>query len=110
MVAFQNDDFYFLMSVALESGRPVIQLHRAAGPGQGADPELVASAPLQGPLGAPLYLRIQAERDSYDFYYGYSPDEWTPLHRDLDGKLLSTRTSGGFVGVTFGLYAFSESQ
>ena len=109
LIAFQNDDFYYLMSVALDAGRPVIQLHRAAGKGQGANPTLVASAPLQGPAGAPLYLRIQANRDSYDFHYGHAPGEWTPLHTGADGKILSTRTSGGFVGVTFGLYAFSES-
>jgi alpha-N-arabinofuranosidase len=110
LVAFQNDDFYFLMSVTLEGGQPVLQLHRAAGPGQGANPELIASTPLQGASGAPLYLRIEADRDRYDFSYGYSPGEWTSLQRGLDGKLLSTHTAGGFVGVTFGLYAFSEDQ
>ena len=107
LAAFQNDDFYYLMSVALQDGRPFIQLHRAAGRGEGADPELVASAPLHGPLGAPLYLRIQANRDRYDFYYGYTPEAWIPLSSGADGRILSTRTAGGFVGVTFGLYAYS---
>jgi alpha-N-arabinofuranosidase len=108
LAAFQNDDFYYLMSVALDGGRPVIQLHRAAGRGQGADPELIASAPLQGRPGAPLYLRIRADRDRYDFEYAYAPDRWIPLASGADGRLLSTRTAGGFVGVTFGLYAHSE--
>jgi alpha-N-arabinofuranosidase len=110
LAAFQNDDFYYLMSVAMEDGRTVLQLHRAAGRGQGADPQLVASTPLQGPVGAPLYLRIQANRDRYDFLYGYRPGEWIPLHTGDDGKILSTRTAGGFVGVTFGLYAYTEGR
>ena len=106
LVAFQNDDFYYLMSVALDAGRPVLQLHRAAGEGEGAEPTLVTSAPLREPVGAPLYLRIRAEGDRYHFDYGYAPGEWTPLHTGADGRILSTSTAGGFVGVTFGLYAY----
>jgi xylan 1,4-beta-xylosidase len=109
ITAFQNDDYYYLMSVALEGGHPVIQLHKAAGPGQGANPELVASQPLRGTPGAPLYLRISADRDRYDFHYGYTPGEWIPLHTGADGKILSTATSGGFVGAVFGLYSYTEA-
>jgi alpha-N-arabinofuranosidase len=107
LAAFQNDDFYYLMSVTLDGNQPVIQLHRAAGRGEGAAPTLVASERLEGPAGAPLYLRIRADRDRYDFLFGYEPGEWIPLHEGADGKVLSTRTAGGFVGVTFGLYAYS---
>jgi xylan 1,4-beta-xylosidase len=108
IVAFQNDDFYYLMSVTLEAGRRVIQLHQAAGDAQGANPTLLASQPLRGRAGAPLYLRIEADRDRYDFSFGYTPDEWVPLHTGADGKNLSTRRATGFVGVTFGLYAYTE--
>lgn len=108
LVALQNDDFYYLVSVSLADGQPVVQLHVAAGEGEGASPELLASAPLRGPVGGPLYLRIEADRDRYDFHYGYAPGEWIPLHSGADGKLLSTSTAGGFVGVTFGLYAYTE--
>ena len=31
--------------------------------------------------------------------------EWRNLGGDQDGRLLSTRTAGGFVGAVFGLYA-----
>jgi xylan 1,4-beta-xylosidase len=110
LVAYQNDDFYYLMSVALEEGQPVIQLHRAAGRDEGANPTLLASAPLREPVGAPLYLRIRADRDRYDFHYGYTEGDWTALHTGADGKVLSTRRSGGFVGATFGLYAYTENR
>jgi xylan 1,4-beta-xylosidase len=109
LAAFQNDDYYYLMSVALDAGRPTIQLHRAAAKGEGANPALLASAPLNGPVGAPLYLRITADRDRYDFHYGHVAGEWKALHTGADGKILSTRTSGGFVGVTFGLYAYTAA-
>jgi xylan 1,4-beta-xylosidase len=107
LAAFQNDDFYFLMSVTLEAGERVLQLHRAAGPGEGTEPTLLAAAPLEAPPDAPLYLRIRADRDRYDFLYAHRPGEWRVLHTGADGSVLSTRRAGGFVGVTFGLYAFS---
>ena len=49
----------------------------------------------------------QANRDRYDFSYAYAADEWIPLLTGAEGKILSTRTAGGFVGVTFGLYAYA---
>lgn len=106
LVAFQNEDFYYLMSVTREAGRRVIQLHRAAGRGEGPEPTLLASEPLRG-RAAPLYLRVRANRDRYDFLYGYEPGEWTVLHAGADGRILSTRAAGGFVGVTLGMYAYS---
>jgi xylan 1,4-beta-xylosidase len=108
LAAFQNDDFYYLMSVTRLDGEPVIQLHQAAGRGEGSTPLLIASEPLAGAFGAPLYLRIRANRDRYDFLYGNEPGEWTTLHAAADGRILSTRQAGGFVGVTFGLYAFTQ--
>lgn len=62
-----------------------------------------------GTACTPLYLRIQANGDRYDFHYGYAPGKWTALHVGADGKILSTRVAGGFVGATFGLYAPSGS-
>ena len=110
IVAFQSDNFYYKMTVTLDGDDQVIQLHRAAGQGEGPNPTLVASAPLDGPVGEPIYLRIDADRDSYDFLYGYDPDEMVTLEANLDGKILSTEVSGGFVGVTFGVYAYSEGD
>lgn len=110
LVAFQNDDFYYLMSVTVVDGSRVIQLHRAGGEGEGADPPLVASRPLPGPHTEPVYLRIRAQRDQYDFLYGRELEEWTVLHSGADARLLSTRRAGGFVGVTFGLYAYTDGR
>lgn len=110
LLAFQNDDHYYLMSVTVEERRPVLQLHRAAGEGEGSDPTLLASVPLRGSIGGPVYLRIRADRDRYDFEYGYAPGTWIPLHEGADGKILSTRRAGGFVGATFGLYAYTEGS
>lgn len=114
LVAFQNDDFYYLLAVTLSDGRPVIQLERAAGRGEGGSPTVLASAPVDLSHGGPIHLRIDARGDEYDFYYGYRPGEWTPLLQGADGTVLSTRRSGGFgsafVGTMFGMYAYTQDQ
>jgi alpha-N-arabinofuranosidase len=67
----------------------------------------IASAPLQIESGAPVYLKIDAKGGLYDFSYGTDEGEWSILIGNADGRVLSTRTAGGFVGVTFGVYAYS---
>ncbi|HEX6069846.1 MAG TPA: glycoside hydrolase family 43 protein [Longimicrobiaceae bacterium] len=110
LIAFQNDDFYYLLAVTLVEGRPVVRLERAAGAGQGASPTVIATAPVDLDRRGPIHLRIDARGDEYDFYYGYAPDEWIALHTGADGTILSTRSSGGFggafVGTMLGLYAY----
>ena len=49
--------------------------------------------------GLKLQALLQAARSVW-------PDRWTTLLQDADGKVLSTRTAGGFVGVVFGLHAY----
>ena len=107
LVAFQNDDFYYLLGVTLADGAPVIQLEQEAGEMTGHEPNILASAPLELAPEATVYLKIEARGDTYAFYYGYSPDEWIPLLEGADGTILSTNVAGGFVGTTLGLYAYT---
>ena len=96
-------------------GRPTIQLERrfrrAGAPADGGATTIVASAPLPGAPGAPLHLRVDANDDRYSFFYATEPDRWIALAENVDGKILSTREAGGFggnfVGVLFGLHAYT---
>ena len=47
-----------------------------------------------------------------EFKCEYSLDNvsWMPFGETLDGKVLSTKIAGGFVGAYFGLYAFADSS
>lgn len=106
LVAFQNDDYFYFLGVTLADGRPVIELEKHAA----GKVEVVATAPLRAPRDAPLYLRIAARGDRYDFFYGHRPGEWIALARDADGTILSTKVAGGFVGALFGLYAYTPGR
>jgi alpha-N-arabinofuranosidase len=106
LVAFHNEDHYYLLAVARDGGRTVVQLEKHAGPATGPDGQVVASAPIDLSSGAPVYLRADARGGRYDFSYATQPGRWTLLQGDADGTILSTNLAGGFVGTMLGLYAY----
>lgn len=52
-------------------------------------------------------MRIVAKADKYSFFYSTLKNKWELLKDNLDGKFLSTKVAGGFVGSVFALYATS---
>ena len=108
LAALQSEDFFYLLSVGRHGGRDVVRLERRAGPDEPEFGTVVAEAP--APAGRPVELRITARGGKYDFDYAPQPGHWTTLARDVDGTILSTKVAGGFVGTTFGLYAYSPES
>ncbi|MEO8114896.1 MAG: glycoside hydrolase family 43 protein, partial [Phenylobacterium sp.] len=107
LVVLQNDDHFYFLGVGQDAGRTVVKLERRAGPKDPVHGVLAASARV--PSGAPIDLRITARGGRYDFAYALKPGQWITLQRDADGEMLSTKVAGGFVGATFGPYAFSDA-
>jgi alpha-N-arabinofuranosidase len=111
LVAFETDDFNYLLGVTLVGGTRMIQVIERDGRVPARGPIVVASAQLAGGADTPVYLRITARGDKYDFEYGPSPDDWFVLKAGADGTVLSSKVAGGFssnfVGVMFGMYAYS---
>lgn len=108
LAAFQNEDYWYLLAVTRERGKPVLVLDRRDGrlEHEAATGTRLASAPLPAMSGGqPLQLRIHARGAKYDFEYAGSDGRWRTLARDLDGTLLSTAVAGGFTGAVFGVYA-----
>lgn len=110
LLAFQNDDYNYFMAVTLEGGKTVLRLEERSGDSTRTSPKILASVPLDGDSAKDLHLKIIARGALYDFYYGTRADEWTLLKGDVDGKILSTKVSRGFVGAVFGLYAYAASN
>ena len=91
----------------MEGGKPVLQLIARNGPGQPPAGVVLATAAAEGASGAPVRLRIAAKGPSYRFSYAIGPNAaWTEIG-EIDGHFLSTKTAGGFIGATFGPYAYS---
>ncbi len=107
LTAFQSEDYWYLVALGSENGRPVVRLKRRAGPSENSGGVVIASAPVDLALGAPIYFNIVARGGSYDFFYATREGQWVPLLRNADGTLLSTEVAGGFVGALFGVYAYA---
>jgi alpha-N-arabinofuranosidase len=87
----------------------MVKLERRSGAADPAGGVVLASAPLKVPAGAPVHLKIDARGGAYDFAFATRPGQWQMLRSGEDGKILSTKTAGGFVGAVFGLHAYSPS-
>ena len=88
---------------------PAVQLYRSVTDDRDGKMELLESRPLND-LKSWLYLKIKAEGNVYAFYYATEEGNWNLLKSGVDGKFLSTKTAGGFVGSMYALYATSSGE
>lgn len=99
LLAFQNESHYFYAALSKEGGKPVAQLYKAD--------ELIENIQLDTSISE-VEFKMTFEEDVYQFYYK-TDNDWQKLGDAMDGKYLSTRVAGGFVGVTIGLYTTSNN-
>lgn len=102
LVAFQNETHYYYLCKTRAGDNLVVQLIK----GDKENPLVIASEELPE-SAAHLKLKIETDTDRYHFYYAKDGD-WKALMKNADGKYLSTRIAGGFVGVTLGMYTTSN--
>lgn len=110
MVALQNDEYWYSLSLGRERGRPVIRLKVRDGPDSPRDGRVLRAASPRLRAGQPIQLRIEASGPRYSFAWSSNGRDWRTLGEGLDGTILSTKRAGGFVGATFGLYAVQETK
>jgi xylan 1,4-beta-xylosidase len=109
LVAFQNEDHFYFLGKALDNGQNVVQLYRSKIiPADGKSMEILETRPLK--KKGIVYLHIRAMRDQYAFFFSTDNKKWEVVREGVDGKFLSTAVAGGFVGVTFGVYATSSGE
>ena len=71
-------------------------------------PEIIATQLLLNKPGKEIYFKIEAKGDGYSFYYAIKKNKWQLLKDNVDGKFLSTKVAGGFVGSMYAMYATSN--
>lgn len=108
LAVLQSDDHWYALSAVRRHGESVVELRARAGADQDRQGRLLASRPLDG--DRPVRFRIAARGGLYDFAVAQGEaGDWRTLAEGVDGKLLSTRVAGGFVGAVFGPFAQSEA-
>jgi alpha-N-arabinofuranosidase len=96
--------FYFIGKSVNDAGKPVVQLFKGNPEEKAMD--LITESVLPEKSGK-LQLKISAHNDKYFFSYATKGGAWKPLGSEMDGKFLSTKVAGGFLGSLFGMYATS---
>ena len=86
----QSDANYLFFGITRIAGKPVVALYKTD---KGKE-QLVASAPVTGT--GPVTLTIRANGGTMAFDYDGAGGKKT-LARDVDARILSTKTAGGFV-------------
>jgi xylan 1,4-beta-xylosidase len=112
LVIFQNEFHYYFICKSIDNGSPVIQLYKSAESDTAINKmELLASRSLNTEENSgEIYFKIESHNSDYSFYYGFAPNKWEKLKDNVDGKFLSTKTAGGFVGCMYALYATSTGS
>ncbi len=98
----QNHNFHYLL-VITQSKQPVIRLIKRS---HGLE-EILAERDISA---ATIYLKVEADGQSYSFYFAERPNEWCTLANNVDGRILSTPVAGGFVGAYIAMVASSNGQ
>ncbi len=102
---FQSESHFYYLCKSVAAGKPVLQVFK--GTQDEKKMELLKQIELRNNV---VYLQIEADRDKYHFKYATTPNQWKLLFNNVDGKYLSTKEAGGFVGCLFALYATSSEE
>jgi alpha-N-arabinofuranosidase len=103
LVAFQNEKFYYKLVILQSSGKYFLSVSSSLN-------ELL-KIELEGfKAGNQVFFKMIALGNEFKCEYSLDNVKWLPCGETLDGKILSTKIAGGFVGAYFGLYAFADSS
>jgi xylan 1,4-beta-xylosidase len=111
LIIFQSENYFYFLCKSVENGKPVIQLLKGTGNNTNTtQPELIASQIINAKINTDIFFKIAANGGSYSFYYALQKNKWQLLKDNMDGKFLSTKIAGGFVGSMYALYATSNDK
>ncbi|HZI53484.1 MAG TPA: glycoside hydrolase family 43 protein [Chitinophagaceae bacterium] len=101
LLIFQNEKNHYFLCQSLKDGKQEVQLYKGN--------ELISSRQINV-SGDGLQLKIEAKNDKYAFWYADKKGHWQLLMDNVDGKYLSTKVAGGFVGCLYTMYATSNGN
>jgi len=106
LVIFQNETHYYFICKSVDNNEPVVQLYKSGD--KNDELELLVSKKINKQnTKESVYLNIESKGKYYSFSYGFDQNKMILLKDSVDGKFLSTKTAGGFVGCMYALYSTS---
>lgn len=101
----QNEYGHYVLGVERDEDGLAVSVYRRSGRDGAKQGDRLARVPLPA-FDAPLSFRFQLDAPGLDAAYRVEGGEWKKVANGLDASLLSVDTAGGFIGNTFGPYAF----
>jgi len=102
IILLQSEDWQYRFELFLgEGGRPALRLIRAAG----SQEEEIITADEAAALPQTVILAARCEDMALSFFYGIEQNNLKFFAGGVDGRILSTEYSGGFVGTLAGVFA-----
>jgi len=109
LMIFQSENYFYFLCKTVVKGQPAIQLLKGTGNNKiVAQPEILVTQIIHAKANNTVFLKIAVNGDSYSFYYATQKNKWQLLKDKVDGKFLSTKIAGGFVGSMYAMYATSN--
>ncbi|TBX01797.1 hypothetical protein TP46_19195 [Xanthomonas citri pv. aurantifolii] len=105
-IVAKESNFLAAMLVREDSGAAVVLYRRAGSQQPGTGTEL-ARAPLPDAT-QPVTLRFALDAARVHVDYAVGQGQWQRLLEQGDASVLSTESAGGFLGATFGPYAYAR--
>lgn len=117
MILLQNDNHQFRVEYSIENEKKVIRLIKCTADVECNIPENIFKYKNNEIVLAKqefesneIYLKVTANGQSYNFYYGESLQDIKVLMEDVDGRILSSEVASGCSGTYIGLFATSNGQ
>jgi alpha-N-arabinofuranosidase len=105
LVIYQDESHYYFLAKSIKDGKTQVELYKSVH--RKKDVELINTLPVGN---GKLVLRITTKGDKCDFAISENGKDFKVLAENQDGKHLSTRVSGGFIGNVFAMYATSNGE
>ena len=107
LALLQNETHFYAAVLARDEQGAAVELYRRASRDDAPTGVVLARVILRD-AAAPVSFRFQLDGPSLDVFYATHGDDWQPLMLGLDASLISVATAGGFTGVTFGPFAYTQ--
>lgn len=105
LVVYQDESHFYFLSKSIKEGKTQVELYKSVH--RKKEVELISTVAVGN---GKLNLKITSKADKVDFEVSENGKDYKIIAENLDGKHLSTRISGGFIGNVYAMYATSNGE
>lgn len=105
LVVYQDESHFYFLSKSIKEGKTQVELYKSVH--RKKEVELINTVAVGN---GKLNLKITSKADKVDFEVSENGKDYKIIAENLDGKHLSTKVSGGFIGNVYAMYATSNGE